>query len=58
MDMGPWFEVLFETLEKPGNEPTTPDLQGEWLNPYTMEVSYIIKLGFTLAMLKYCKNEN
>ena len=36
-EMGPRFKVPSERLEKPGIEPTTPGLQGEWLYNYTTE---------------------
>ena len=35
--MGPRFIISPEVLEKPGVKPTTPGLQGKWLNHYTME---------------------
>ena len=37
--MGPQFTVSSEGLEKPEIEPTTPCLQGKWLNHYTREAS-------------------
>ena len=37
--MGPQVKVSSERLEKPGIEPTTPGLQGEYLNHYTTEAS-------------------
>ena len=33
------FKSSFERLDKPSIELMTPDLQGEWLNHYTTEVS-------------------
>ena len=40
--MGPRFRVSSERLEKPGIEPTTPGLEGEQLNHYATEASYIL----------------
>ena len=37
--MGPRFKVSSERLVKPGIEPTTPGLQGEWLNHCATEAS-------------------
>ena len=37
--MGPRFKVPSDELEKPGIEPATPGLQGEWHNHCTMEAS-------------------
>ena len=36
--MGPRFRVSSERLEKPGIEPTTPDLEGEQLHHYATDI--------------------
>ena len=38
-DLGLKSLLSSERLEKPGIEPTTPGLQGEWLNHYATEAS-------------------
>ena len=46
METGPRFIVPSDGLEKPGIEPATPGLQGEWRNHCTTEASKKWTSGF------------
>ena len=54
IETGPWFNVLFERLEKPRLEHATPGLQGKLLK------QYMIKDDISRVMRKpdFCLSEN